>query len=380
MALTSTLGSPAELCYDVPRLLQMFESLGENCDFGVVQRAVGLEPFGLFRFAACDAACLAALLRARFHPLGEPEDLWLDEVGPRRQFWVKSRHFSYEWHTERYSGHDNAEVTRLGEIEKMRYLKAHLIKDLSRAKKIFVFRGKSDLSTIRSVAEQLQTYGPNCLLWVNLADSTHAPGSVERDSAQLLLGFVSHFGIYGDDPSLPVEEWVAVCANAYRLWRHEDPPRATFENLISRAQSARSCHWLADPSAATRRLEEPSAPGGVSFEHRVGQDEPSSVCRVQLPVPAGGNFVFSAWIRIPEEFHARQVSPQLAGYSSAAMWMPILRCRARWQRAWVLANLPSDARGIVCDLVAAGEVGKVFHSAGWCLERGTRPSGYGFVL
>ena len=52
----------------------------------------------------------------------------------------------------------------------MRYLKAHLIKDLSRAKKIFVFRGKSDLSTIRSVAEQLQTYGPNCLLWVNLTE------------------------------------------------------------------------------------------------------------------------------------------------------------------------------------------------------------------
>ena len=66
------------------------------------------------------------------------------------------------------------------------------------------------------------------------------------------------------------------------------------ENLISRAQSARSCHWLADPSAATRRLEEPSAPGGVSFEHRVGPGGPSSVCRVQLPVPAGGNFVFSA--------------------------------------------------------------------------------------
>ena len=63
-----TMNAPAfaaELWCDVPRLLQMFESLGENCDLGVVQRAVGLEPFGLFRFAACDAPCLAALLRAR---------------------------------------------------------------------------------------------------------------------------------------------------------------------------------------------------------------------------------------------------------------------------------------------------------------------------
>src|SRR5580700_6786475 len=78
-----------EVCCDVPRLLQLFESLGENCDLGVVQRAVGLEPFGLFRFAACKAAAVAALLRARFLPLGEPEDLWLDEVGPRREYRVK---------------------------------------------------------------------------------------------------------------------------------------------------------------------------------------------------------------------------------------------------------------------------------------------------
>jgi hypothetical protein len=81
-------------CYDIPRLLQLFEGLGDNCDFGVVQRAVGIEPFGLFRFAVCNATDVAELLRARFHPLGEPEDLWLDEVGPRREYWVKSRSHS----------------------------------------------------------------------------------------------------------------------------------------------------------------------------------------------------------------------------------------------------------------------------------------------
>ncbi len=86
---------PVESSCDVPRLMQQCESLGENCDLGVVQRAVGIEPFGLFRFSACDAAGVLALLRARLHPLGEHSDLWLDTVGPQQEFWVKSRQFPF---------------------------------------------------------------------------------------------------------------------------------------------------------------------------------------------------------------------------------------------------------------------------------------------
>ena len=41
-----------EFCHDIPRLLGFFEGLGDNCDLGVVQRAVGIEPFGLFRFGS----------------------------------------------------------------------------------------------------------------------------------------------------------------------------------------------------------------------------------------------------------------------------------------------------------------------------------------
>ena len=378
-----TMNAPAfaaELWCDVPRLLQMFESLGENCDLGVVQRAVGLEPFGLFRFAACDAPCLAALLRARFHPLCEPEDLWLDEVGPRREFWVKSRHFSFESHTNRYAEHDDAAVVRAGEIEKFRYLKVHLLRELARGTKLFVFKGKSDLATMRDVAAQLRTYGPNSLLWVAVSDDEHPVASVKRDSDALLLGFVSSFGTYDEDPILPVEEWVTVCAKAYRLWRNEEPPKVRVENLISQAVRAQSCRWLSDTHASTRRLKEPSAIGGVVFEHRLRSDEPAYVYRVQLPIPSGGNYAFSAWVKVPEEFNAWQVCLRLAGFSSTTTWMADPKTHTRWQRVWVCASLPNHARTIVCDLVAAGTAGGVFHSADWCLERGARPSGYGFVL
>jgi hypothetical protein len=369
-----------ELCYDIPRLLTLFEGLGENCDFGVVQRAVGVEPFGLFRFAACKAADVDVLLRERFQPLGEPQDLWLDEVGPRREYWVKSRHSSFEAHTDRYAGLDDPEVVRTAQIEKMAFLKTRLIRDLSRARKLFVFKGSSDMATIREIAAQLKTYGPNWLLWVNVTDDAHRPGAVERIADGLMLGSVSRFGTYDGAPSLPVEEWVAVCANAYRLWHDADPPKVAVDNLISRAMTTKSGRWFADPSGATLTFDEPALNGGVTLEHQLGNAEAPSVYQMRLPIVCGGNFVFSTWVRIPQGFRGRHIAAIFPGSSSIAMWTADLKSRDRWQRIWVTANLPVDARSISSAINAEGTVGDVFHSTSWCLERGNRPSGYGFKL
>jgi hypothetical protein len=368
----------AAFSYDIPVLLQRFESLGDNCDFGVVQRAVGVEPPGLFRFAACSAADVGALLRARFQPLGETEDLWLDELGPDREYCVKSHRFSFEAHTDRYVGRDDPELVRTAQIVKMCFLKDRLIRELSRARRLFVFKGSSDTGTVKEIVAGLRQYGPNCLLWVNVADAAHPSGSVIRISDGLLLGFVDRFGTYDGDPSLPVEDWIAVCVNAYRLWREADPPRAPLQNLISEAAAAQSCQWFADPSAVTRPVEEPAQTGGVLLEHRLQGASRRSVCHVRLPIESGGSFVFSAWIRISEGFGGVRVGAQIHGAPTIASWGADLKSRARWQRIWVTADLPVEAQAISCGIVADGAVDDVFHSACWCLERGSRPLGYGF--
>jgi len=353
--------------------MQQFESLGENCDLGVVQRAVGLETFGLFRFAACDAAGLATLLRARFETLCAPGDLWLDVVGLEREYWVKSKNCCFEAHTNRYADRDAATVVLQGELEKMRHLTAHLLRDLSRGNKLCVFKGESDLDTIRDLETALRSHGPNCLLWVKTANDQHAPGVVERNSPGLLLGYVSRYGTYHGDPSLPVEEWVSVCANAYRLWRHEDAPRVQCENLLSSADSVQSCLWAGDPSTESRRY-------GHRYEHRLGSEEPTVVCRAQLPIARGSRLTFSIWVRIPQGSSLRMINLLLSGFETVATWGADLKSLGYWQRIWLAAEVPESAHTVACDLIAAGPPGTEFESANWCLERGTRPSGYGFAL
>jgi hypothetical protein len=369
----------AEFCHDIPRLLQLFVGLGENCDLGVVQRAIGIEPFGLFRFASCTATDLSELLRTRFRQLAEPEDLWLED-GPRGEYWVKSRHCSFASHTDRYAGRDDPSTALAALIEKTRYLKAKLIRDLSRGRNLFVFKGETDITAIREIVAQLRTYGPNCLVWVCRADAAHLPGSVERLSDGLLRGFVSRFGTYDPAPSLPVEEWVALCANAYRLSHNAEPPEAPLYNLISPEIATCSLRWSPGFCSGTRLLDEPAPSGGVMFEHRLETAEASSVYGALVPIASGGNFVFSVWVRIPEGFRGRQIGVVLPGFPSIATWNADLKSRKNWQRIWVTGNLPIDARAIACDIIAEGAAGDIFHSAHWCLERGNQALGFGFTL
>jgi hypothetical protein len=365
-----------EVCHDLPRLLQLFEGLGENCDFGVVQRAIGIEPVGLFRFGACTAADLNVLLRTRFERLGDAQDLWLEVVGAQREYWLKSHHCSYSSHTDRFADTDSAEVVHAAQVERTRYLKSKLMRDLSHSRRLFVFKGSCDMASIRDIVAQMQIYGPNCLLWIRVADADHAPGSVQRLADGLLQGFVSRYGTYDGPPSLPVEEWVELCANAYRLWRNAEPPTAALNNLIALTIAAGSCQWLTDLSATTQVLDEPAPSAGVVFEHRLQRAQPVSVCRARLPIEAGGEFVFSAWVRIPENFRGRVIAAQLLGCPSSAWWTADLKSCARWQRVWVAATVPAEARIVACEIYADGAIGSVFQTASWCLERGGRPLGY----
>jgi len=370
-------------CLDVQRLLQFFEGFGDGCDFGMVQRAVGIEPFGLFRFAGCKALDVSALLRTNLQQLGEPADLWLEEVPPKREYRVKSRQFpSFTSHTRRFGGQDDPEVIRVAQIESIRFLKRKLKRELSLGRRLFVYRGPADINVVCDALEQLRTYGDNTLLWVRIATETLPPRSVRRVRKGLLVGFVSRFGIYEHDrtPRVPVEDWIVICAKAYQLWRKTGPPKMRLQNLIS-AESMTQRYRAPPVSAATVRVLDEQAPtGSVVIEHRLGKAEFTPVCRVVVPVESGGTFSFSAWVRIPESFHGRRIIATLPGCSRASRWNPDTNVTGNWQWLWISADLPADARSVSCELMADGDVGDVFYSAAWCLERRNLPSGHGFHL
>jgi hypothetical protein len=205
-------------------LFDLFQSLGDNCELGLVQSAFFANQLGLFKFASTPIEGLIAALRSRFDALTSADhiDIRVRTHGPQdewRELWVISKVYGIGFHAGRAAvvGPDkleNTEIRRLGLLTRM------FIEDMEEAEKIFVY--KSNLHISREKIEELhasmRAYGPVTLLWVTVETSDRAAGIVEEISEGLLRGYIDRFAPYEDVNDYSAEVWKTICANARDLW------------------------------------------------------------------------------------------------------------------------------------------------------------------
>jgi hypothetical protein len=205
-------------------LFDLFQSLGDNCEFGLVQSAFFANQLGLFKFASTTIEGLIAALRTRFDALTSADhiDIRIRTHGPQdewREFWVMSKAYGIGFHAGRAAVVDpdkleNIEIRRLGLLTRM------FIEDMEEAEKIFIY--KSNLNVARESIEELlvsmRAYGPVTLLWVTVETHDRAAGFVEEISEGLLRGYIDRFAPYEDVNAYSAEVWKTICGNARDLW------------------------------------------------------------------------------------------------------------------------------------------------------------------
>ena len=209
---------------DLPELALAFESLGENCEFGLVQRRFGAEPLGLLRFSSTPLPKLSNALRARFKGLGNPSNIEVQVSSNGREYMVLDKRFGFLYHAWVLVGEQKPEDVAVRETRRLPLLIRKLTEDLTLGEKIFVFHGMKKLTREEAgeLAALLREYGPSTLLWVELADAEHKPGSVERIAPGLLKGYMDRFAPGENAHDLSIECWTELCRNAYRMWRRLD--------------------------------------------------------------------------------------------------------------------------------------------------------------
>lgn len=197
-------------------LLLRFESLGEGSTFGLVQRRCGVEPLGLLRFASTPLAPLLQALQERFTGMGRPEAIEIEVAASGREYMVHDRRFGFRYHAWVRPGEMPVEAIHAREARRLPFLIRKLIEDLTEGEKTFVFHGMRPLveSQARQLAAAIRAYGPGRLLWVELADAAHPPGTVVDLGAGLLKGHIDRFAPGEDAHDLSLDGWLAVCRNA----------------------------------------------------------------------------------------------------------------------------------------------------------------------
>jgi len=207
----------------LPELAAGFESIGDNCEFGLVQRRCDTEPLGLLRFTGSLSNDIVRGIDREFEGIGEPEDITprLEGEAGNREFMIHERKYGLIYHTFVYEGERTADLMRQQEATRLKFLRRKFLEELDAGEKIFVFKRGTPIaeSEILPLFLALNRRRPNTLLWVVPEEPGHPSGSVEVLMNGLLKGYIDRFAPGDNAHDFSFEAWVKLCVNAYLLNR-----------------------------------------------------------------------------------------------------------------------------------------------------------------
>ncbi|MFC7663952.1 hypothetical protein ACFQWF_16330 [Methylorubrum suomiense] len=130
-------------CIPLHALLGRFESIGDNCEFGLVQRYCGVENLGLLRFSASRIDDLIHALDSDFELYGQGNDLFVYPHASNYLF-CRSHRYVFEYNTGHLAGSDDPAAVLKRESRKVAYLKRRFLEDLRLGEKILLRKAGAD--------------------------------------------------------------------------------------------------------------------------------------------------------------------------------------------------------------------------------------------
>jgi len=271
--------SPAEM-------LMHFESLGRNCEFGIVQRQFGCEALGLLRFAGISLENLRKGLADGFAGLTHANRVTLArEPGDGSEWIAKHADYGLDFHTLRRHGEVKEDVLRKEMVRNLKFYRGKFLEVLGSAEKLFVVHNRDESITLpqaRALLLQLRQYGANSILFVTTAQPG-MNGAVVRWEDGIYQGFIRQFAsIDAVHAGTDYFSWLSICANAYVLWR-EDHGGATAEIVIENAP----VQQIAEVVFGLGSAEPPRDAYGLSFAEPLFNWTVGQRSGFSMPVPPG---------------------------------------------------------------------------------------------
>lgn len=353
-------------------LMMEFSNLGDNTEFGFIQRACGAEPLGLMRFNTSRIDHLCDALETHLAHLYVDGDLRSVKSEIPDLYYINSKHyedFTYWTVAKGLDGREGELLER--ERRKAVFLKRQMLDDLSRGDKIFIRRGSDCQDDLGRLHRALRSYGPNVLLVVAMADTDHPAGTLERLDTGLLRGFVKEFKVCSRPEPFDVTGWLTVCRKVHRVVRSRS--RYATTTLLDEGRAwclAGSEHvTLSEAEVAGRRGAVRLTIGGA-----LQGDQVLASCRWSARDLAPRETVlFSAWVHVAHGFAGSEVAASFSGLAAMHVHPYDLKRQGRWQRVWTNVQVPRDTEILVGAIRAVAVPGQTIDVADWAFAKGTVP-------
>jgi hypothetical protein len=370
-------GNPPLPASDV-ELLERFESLGDNCEFGLVQRRAGAEPLGFLRFNFTHFEMLLTGLKSGFGDLAEPGAVEVNFQGG--EWVVRENRYSFVYHTWNTDPDYGADRLEREHSRWLKYMAAKFLEGIEVADRIYVRKGEeaADEGKIRGLFAELRRRGPVTLLWVLNADAAHPPGMLEILEDGLLRGWVRRLASYDQAHIVDVVSWVGLCRAAWALVHLGDRAALAapaYPNLLPGDFGG----WTGNDGATAQFEPGFAGPGGSRvMKHRLVADAlpyvPVFGCRMSSGLPPEALCVASCLVWLPRECACDPVGMVLLGRDTLASENASVDLREVWQRVWVSTRLPADSTEVFPMLVLGGAAGSTIYSSSWQVHAGSVPN------
>jgi tetratricopeptide (TPR) repeat protein len=197
-------------------LMLAFEGLGDNCEFGIVQRHFGVDPIGLFRFGSISVQNLLVMLAENFARLGDAEFMKLEAM-PSGEYLVQDTRGFYQMHSFVRQDSVDAVMFLKQQVKRVGFLKRKLLEDLASGDKIFVYKATHGITDteINSLHKAMREHGPNWLLVVRRGQET----SLTQPGDGLFVGTLTH--LYDNaNSTIDFMSWKKLLELAHRQRQH----------------------------------------------------------------------------------------------------------------------------------------------------------------
>jgi tetratricopeptide (TPR) repeat protein len=223
---------------DARTLMLNFESLGSDCEFGLVQRECGAEPLGLLRFSTVPLLPLVTGIDTDFEGVDDRSALDF-EIDPSGEYIALQRRYKLRYHTFQYQADITLDDVYDREIKKLSFLRRKFLEQLSSGDKIFVYKSweSCQLPQIETLYRSIRDHGSNALLWVTQAGEGDMPGCVREVYQGLYLGTMRRFSrpVVGEDHR-DIAEWLELCHNAWILHKGGQPSHGEIQSASELAK------------------------------------------------------------------------------------------------------------------------------------------------
>ena len=208
-------------------LLPYFESIGNNCEFGLVQRMYQVEQLGLLRFGGIAPADLLRGLDTGFDRIDDPAQITLltESNAGREEYVIRSERYRAQFHSFTSTATPPDEMRRKM-VAHLGLLRRKFEETLQGGQSIFVLHHPScaSVAQVRPFLNVLRSWGPTALLFVTADDQP--VGSVDQLAADLFQGHIDQLMPQDHPDQINDAAWLSICANTYRMWREGGGGRA----------------------------------------------------------------------------------------------------------------------------------------------------------